>query len=148
MNGPLKLEARTPEDLAVISAVLQDATLRVGDIAWLRGARRFAAVLNRYRWETGADERSRSTPGERVRAGLHVDFVLRTASRYMPRHEPDHVLDLLAIRVEPGEDLAARIDLVFAGGPEIRLDVEYIEARLVDLTPPWRARRRPEHVME
>lgn len=145
MKGPLKLEARTAEDLAVISAVLQDATLRVGDIAWLGGARRFAAVLNRYRWENDVGESAR---GERVRAGLRIDFVLRTASRNLPRDLPDRVLDLLAIRAEPGEEGAARLDLVFAGGAEIRLEVECIEARLADLTAPWRASRRPEHVVE
>lgn len=148
MNKALKLEALTKDDIEVMSAVLQDATLRVGDIAWLRGPRRFAAVLNRYCWEQEGDGRPRRAPGERVRAGLHIDGVLRTASRNVPRQALDHVMELLAIRAEPGADGAARIDLVFAGGAEIRLDVECIGARLDDLSDPWPALRRPEHAAE
>ena len=46
----LKLIAFDADDLAVISAHLQDAVLKVGDIAYLPRERRFAAVGNRFDW--------------------------------------------------------------------------------------------------
>ena len=53
----LKLVALDPEDLAVLSAHLQDAIAKVGDIAYLPKEKRFAMVLNRFDW-TGADGNS------------------------------------------------------------------------------------------
>ena len=49
----LRLVAFDPEDLAVISAHLQDSLLRVGDIAYLPKERRFAIQVRRYDWEAG-----------------------------------------------------------------------------------------------
>src|ERR1700736_6558467 len=46
----LKLFAFDADDLAVISANLQDALLRVGDLAWLPAQQRFVAVCNRFDW--------------------------------------------------------------------------------------------------
>ncbi len=46
----LKLIALDADDLKVISAHLQDAVLRVGDIAYLPRERRFAALGNRFDW--------------------------------------------------------------------------------------------------
>ena len=44
----LKLIALDVDDLAVISAHLQDAVLQVGDIAYLPRDKRFAAIANRF----------------------------------------------------------------------------------------------------
>ena len=51
----LRLLAEDEEDLKIISAHVQDAVVRVGDLAYLPKARRFALLLNRYRWEDDAD---------------------------------------------------------------------------------------------
>ena len=51
---PLKLIALDEEDLAVVSSHLQDAVVRVGDMAYLPSKKRFAAVLNRFDWENRA----------------------------------------------------------------------------------------------
>jgi len=47
----LRLLARDEEDLAVISAILQDALIPVSEMAYLPDERRFALVANRFRWE-------------------------------------------------------------------------------------------------
>ncbi|MGF1606971.1 MAG: DUF2948 family protein [Rhodothalassiaceae bacterium] len=140
---PLRLLARTAEDVPVLSAMLQDAAVRVGDIAYLPAERRFAAALNRYRWE--ARRRAVNPAGERVRAGLHIDYVLAAKTMGIPFDDPDIVLNLLAIAVQPDEDEAATLTLTFSGGAAVRLDVECIEAVLEDLTKPWRARKTPSH---
>lgn len=149
----LKLMAESRQDLEVISAFLQDAAVKVADLVWLPDQHRFAAVLNRYRWEREA------TPGtgggrkggrgarqsERVRAGLRFEGVLKVSYQNIPRQSPDHVLGLLTIEMEDGDDGAGQLTLAFSGYASIRLEVECIEAYLEDLTRPWRALGKPDH---
>lgn len=140
----LRLKAESRADMEVISTFLQDAAMKVGDLAWQPGQHRFAAVLNRYRWEGTGPSRKKSK-SERVRAGLRVEGVLSASYQNIPMHDPDHVLGLLAIEMEEDEDGAGRLTLACSGFASIRLEVECIEAYLEDLTRPWRATNEPEH---
>lgn len=150
---PLKLRAEDAEDVTVLAACLQDATLRVADIAWQPKQRRFALVLNRFRWE---DERQAdagrrlilAVPHMRVAAGLHFDGVLNVQSSGIDRNDGRAVLELLSILAEPGEDGAAVLTMVFAGGGALRLDVECIDAQMQDIGAPFPVRRVPQHRME
>ncbi|ACL59785.1 DUF2948 family protein [Methylobacterium nodulans] len=136
----LKLAALDPDDLAVISAHLQDAVLRVGDLAYLPKERRFALVAHRFDWEApeGAAPRRRLT-------GLHFDRVLSVRCRGISREAPDTALELLAITFDPGEAPSGTATLVFAGGAAIRLELECVEASMKDLGPVWEAESRPVH---
>lgn len=138
------LAAEDAEDLQVISARLQDAVARVGDLVWLPKSRRFAALFNRFQWETAEKRRNENL---RVRSGLHFDGVASAKSFRINRGDPDAVLSLLAVRYTPKgpDDPAGVIELTFAGGGAIRLDVECIDAGLSDVSGPWAARGRPEH---
>jgi hypothetical protein len=135
----LKLAAADAEDLEVLSARLQDATAKLKNITWLPRTRRFAMVVNRYRWESGKSQR--------VRAGLHFDGVLKVQSQNIKMGAGEAVVSLLAIGFTPGgdEDPGGVVDLTFAGGGTIRLTVECIDAELADLTQPWAARGTPNH---
>jgi hypothetical protein len=141
------LAAQDADDLQVISARLQDAVARVGDLVWLPKARRFAALVNRFKWETAE---TRKGDNLRVRAGLHFDGVLSVRSHNVLRGAPDAVVSLLAIRFTPksGEDPGGTVDLIFAGGGAIQLEVECIDAGLSDVSGEWAARGRPEHQTE
>ena len=142
-DKPLKLSAEDPQDLTVISACLQDAVTRRSAITYQRAQRRFAAVFNRFQWEgDGAHEREKS--GTRVRTGIHFEGVLQVQTRGLPSR-PEAVMELLAIRCEPGADGTATVILDFAGGGAIRLEVECIECYLSDLGRSWQALRRPTH---
>jgi hypothetical protein len=144
----LKLMAESRPDLEVISTFLQDAAVKVSDLAWQPDQHRFAAVLNRYRWELEGEKSKDGSKPERVRTGLRFEGVLKASYRNIPLQDPDHVLGLLAIEVEEGEDGAGRLTLACSGYASIRLEVECIEAYLEDLTPPWRALGRPEHAVD
>ncbi|GJE03851.1 DUF2948 family protein [Methylobacterium isbiliense] len=138
----LKLAALDADDLAVVSAHLQDAILRAGDLAYLPRERRFALVARRFDWTA-----PEGTPPRRRLTGLHFDRVLGVRARGVPRDEPDAVLELLAITFEPGESPSGTATLVFAGGAAIRLDLECIEAGMKDLGPVWEAESRPVHAV-
>ena len=138
----MKLAAADREDLEVLSARLQDAAGKLKDFAWLPRQRRFACVLNRYRWEDAKGLR-----GTRVRAGLKFDGVLDVKSQNLKRGAPDAVVSLLAIKYTGNaeQDPGGVIELLLGGGGTIRLTVECIDAELSDLTGPWEARARPVH---
>jgi len=138
------LAAEDAEDLQVISARLQDAVARLGDLVYLSKSRRFAALFNRFKWEGG------ERVNLRVRAGLHFDGVLSVKSRQLKRGAPDAVVSLLAITFTPKKegDPSGTVELVFAGGGAMMLEVECINAGLADVSGEWAARGRPEHENE
>ncbi|WP_298728625.1 DUF2948 family protein [uncultured Ferrovibrio sp.] len=150
---PLRLRAEDVEDITVLSACLQDATLRPVDMTYQPRQRRFALVLNRFRWEDEgrADAKRRlirATPHIRVAAGLHFDGVLKVQSTGIDRQDSKTVLELLSILAEPREDPAAQLTLVFAGGGAVKLDVECIDAQMQDIGTPFPVRRVPQHKVE
>jgi hypothetical protein len=146
MTDGLRLKAETTEDLEVISACLQDALTHAGEMRFLPKSRRFAATFNRYKWEHDAagepsDGRNRFW---RVRTGLHFDTVRSVQAYAMPSAGSQLVLELLSITAMAQDD-GVEIALVFAGGGEMRLTCECIDAHLSDIGAPWPAKRRPEH---
>lgn len=134
---PLRLLAQDPEDLEVISAAMQDAVLKVGDISYEAKARRLTIGFNRYRWEAAGNER--------VRAGLQLGGVLQVQARKIRRGARDAVLELLALTFTPGDAPGGVITLSFAGGGDLRATVECVEAVLADVSTPWPTPRTPAH---
>jgi len=139
-HEPLRLLAEDEDDLAVISAALQDAVAKVGDIEWDAKGRRFTLALNRYLWETPA-----GLLGNRIRAGLQFGSVLSVKSRNLRREASDAVVELLAVSFEPGEAPGGSIRLAFAGGGDLELTVECVDAALADVSAPWPTPSTPAH---
>src|SRR5665213_2657877 len=108
----LRLLAQDADDLAVISAALQDAVTRIGDIQWEPGARRLTLAFNRFRWE------AEGGAGERVRAGLQLGGVLDVKARHLRQGAKDAVVELLPLTVEAGETPGGLITFAFAAGGE------------------------------
>lgn len=146
----LKLIALDSDDLNVISAHLQDAVLRVGDMAFLPRERRFAVVVNRFDWETAAGKVKSGAKDslERRRSGLRFERVLGAKVHDIDLKDSSAALALLAIVFEPSAEpgsAAGDVTLTFSGGAAIRLAVECVEAEMKDLGAVWKARRAPSH---
>jgi hypothetical protein len=141
----LKLAALDEEDLAVVSACVQDAVLKVGDVDWRPREKRLLVNLRRFCWESGAAPRQNF---ERHLACLHFARVERVKSCNIRRDDPDAVLSLLALRFEPGEAPGGTVSLLFSGGGELRAEVECLEVGLTDLGAAWATERRPEHALD
>ena len=137
----LKLLALDGEDLDVISATTQDAVVRVAEMGFAKGDRRFALLMNRYAWEEAGKK------GQRRRAALHFDRVNDVKVAGIDTNAREGVLELLAIAFEPNtpSDPAGSVELRFAGGGTVRLEVECLEARMQDLGAAWAAKMKPEH---
>jgi hypothetical protein len=138
-NEPLRVIAQDADDLAVIAAALQDAVTKIGDIRYEPAGRSLTLALNRFRWETGAQR------GERIRTALQLGCVLSVKQRKLRQDAPDAVLALLSIDFEPGEAPGGTVAFVFAGGGDLRCEVECIDAAVADVSAPWPARSTPEH---
>jgi hypothetical protein len=139
----LRVAAIDEEDLAILSAYVQDAVLKVGDMVYLPKERRFAVAMNRFIWEKAGDGRREDY--ERRRAALTFDRVERVKTSGIDRARPDAVLELLAVSFTVSDAPAGYVTLVFAGGAAVRIDVEVIEARLADLGTAWATRAKPSH---
>lgn len=136
----LKLAALDTEDLVVLSAHAQDATVRPAAIVHDAQARRLLVPMNRFAWETKAARRKLFPRYERRNALLHIDGVTHVTSRGLDRSAADAVVPLLSIAHEDGA-----IVLAFGGGAVLRASVEAIEVRLTDLGGAWQTRKRPRH---
>ncbi|MGH1331499.1 MAG: DUF2948 family protein [Paracoccaceae bacterium] len=136
-DQPLHLKALDAEDLAVISALAQDAILPAPEMRFDMDRRRFALLLNRFRWEDVPAAQTRGRPPERVQTLLWFEDVLSVASTGIDRNDPDLILSLLAISFTPGVDGTGRIELTLAGDGAIALNVEALDATIKDVTRPY-----------
>ena len=138
----LKLRAESLEDLTIFGGYVQDAIIRVEDMAWLPKHNRFAFVANRFMWERAKD--TSTTPYFRTRCGLHFETVTAVQTRGIPMTKKDHVLNLLTLHAVE-QDNRVLISLACAGGADIRLEAEVIDAELRDLGTPWETPNLPQH---
>lgn len=139
---PINLVARDSDDLAVMSALVQDAVLVAGDMRYSKSKRRFALLINRFRWEDGAMRRP-----ERVRSLLLLADVTAVQGQGVDRADPGLVLSLLQLGFAPGADGTGTVTLTFAGDGALALAVEALEVTLKDVTQPYLApsRQTPAH---
>ncbi|WP_412552428.1 DUF2948 family protein [Shimia sp. MIT1388] len=146
-DHPLNLGALDAEDLQVVSTLAQDAIFPASEMQWLPKERRFAVLLNRFRWEdkTAAERRKRSV--ERVQSLFVVDNVVSVASQGVERGDADTILSVLSVSFEAGEDADGAVILTLAGDGAIRLKVEALEVTLKDVTRPYIApsKSTPSH---
>jgi hypothetical protein len=141
-SEPLKLIALDRDDLEVISAHLQDAVVKIGEILWRPAENRVVIALNRFDWEAAQD----AIPSwQRRRAALRFDRVMSCKCRDLDCGAKAQVLNLLAIEFSETDAPAGIVTLLFSGGGALRLEVECLEVEAVDLGPVWTTARCPEH---
>jgi hypothetical protein len=140
---PVALRALEADDVPVISALIQDAVFPITEMTWDRKRRRFALLLNRFRWE----ERGGKDGPQRTQAVLAVEDAMKVASQGIDRADKDTILSLLALEWTPGEDGAGRLTLTLAGDGAIAVEVEALELTLKDVTRPYHAPsgKTPDH---
>jgi len=137
----MKIAALDESDLAVISAHLQDAVMRVGDLHWMKAAGKLALVANRFDHFA-----NKSGTGERRQCGIQISRVRHVTQRNIAMQDKAAIVCLLAMTFRPGAEAPdGVIELSFAGGGAVRVEVECIEVSMADLSQPWRARARPDH---
>ncbi|MBL6637447.1 MAG: DUF2948 family protein [Planktomarina sp.] len=142
MDKPLRLIAFDAEDLQVVSAMTQDAVWPAAQMAWHSKERRFAVLLNRFRWEAHS-----ASQAERVQSVLSFEDVKAVQTQGFDQRDSNLILSLLSITFIPATDGTGTCLLTLAGDGAIRLEVEALEAGLRDVTRPYvsPAKRAPSH---
>ncbi len=143
-----RLIAFDADDLAVISANLQDALIRVGDMAYLPASKQFAMIASRFDWVGAALKKAGSPCCERARTGLHFGRVLKVSCLGFHQKHQDLIVNLLDIGFQQTEPPAGYVEFVFSGGRALRLYVECLEAEIRDLGMRWKARSAPNHYID
>lgn len=138
----LKLVALDKDDLEVVSAHLQDALVKVGEILWRPAESRLVVGVNRFDWEAAHGEKKN---WQRRRSALRFDRVRSFKARNIEPADKERVLNLLAIEFAETQTPGGTVILSFSGGAALRLDVECIEAEAVDLGPVWATACCPDH---
>jgi len=141
MSNPLKLKAESAGDLAVLSAFVQDAILRVGEIVYNNKGRFITLRLSRFRHEN--DKKA-----ERIQSGLRIDSVLKIQSRGLDRTDPEAYAVLLSLNFEPSQekkDPSGIVHIVLAGGGEIAVKVECVDMILADTSESRTTDKLPLH---
>ena len=138
----LKFAVLDEEDLEVVSTHLQDAVVKVADVLWRAGENRVVVALNRFDWESAQADRPEY---RRRRSALRFERVLSFKCRSLDPAGKDAVLNLLAVEFAETDAPSGIVSLIFSGGGIMRLEVECLEAELVDLGPVWSAAKCPVH---
>ena len=135
----LHLTAFDAEDLAVISAQMQDAVIRFGDVKYMIRQRQFVLVANRFAWDALPDK-------QRRRAGLQIVDITGVKRQGPPSLTPDAILSLLSITFSGDDDaLRGTLTLSFSGGHVFALKVDCIDVHMDDLGPAWSTETAPDH---
>ncbi len=139
----LKLLALDAEDLAVVSAHLQDAVFKTDGLAFDARQHVFSVVVNRFVWENAA---SRGKSFERRRAVVAFKRVNAVRSLGIDRKDTSAVFSLLAINFTPkGEGPEGTLEVVLSGNASVALDVECVEVQLADTGGAWETSLKPRH---
>jgi len=144
---PLRLIAQDPDDVPVISALVQDAVFPATEMRFDAKRRQFALLVNRFRWEDRARAERAGRPYERVQSLLVANDARAVASSGIDRGDADIVLSLLSLDFAPGPDGTGTLTLWLAGDGAVRIDVECLDLALRDVTRPYVAPsgKAPQH---
>jgi Protein of unknown function (DUF2948) len=140
---PVKFVALDRDDLEVVSTHLQDALVKVSDVMWRPHEKRLIVALSRFDWL--AAECCSNPELRRCRSALRFERVNSCKCRSVNPVARDAVLNLLAVEFAETDAPGGVVTLFFSGGGALRLEVECLEAELVDLGPSWPADCRPVH---
>src|ERR1700736_2318975 len=91
--APRKLIALDEDDLAVISAHVQDARLKIGNIVWRQGEKRVVIALERL----DLDQELDGELPEHLLSALRFDRVLAVKSRNVDMANPEASIELIGL---------------------------------------------------
>jgi len=149
----LKLVALDKDDIEVVSAHAQDGLVTVKDIFWQPDARRFVMAFSRFDWMSAVNAAgAKPVGGEadipdyyRCRTALRFERVSACQCRDFDQTDKEATLNLLAVEFAEHAAPAGTVMLTFSGGGAIRLEVECLEAELIDLGEVYAAATCPNH---
>ena len=146
----LKLAIKDQDDLLVLSSLLQDATVLIGDMGYDADRGQFMMVAARYCHDEQDDPKDSiensikdgidAGRGHRRLIGINFDQIKGLKRKGFSPNDSDDVLNLLAIQAEDDH-----IDMIFAGAAMLRLECDAIRVYAADLGEGWSTGFEPKH---
>ena len=130
----LNLRAEKNDDLVVLSALSQDAIIKISNMTWAKKKKRFIILMTRYCWEFNEVSYPSSTDNKRVNSILSFDTVFSVKSKGIDQSKSETLLCLLTFKHQHSKNKEGKIELLFSGGGNITLWVECIEVILKDVS--------------
>ena len=112
----LSLRAEDEEDFAVISALLQDAEVKLRDMTFVKDECKFIVLVNRFVRESQTENVIQQGTMNRVQTGLCFDGVKSVRTRDIIREDRNILLRFLSVSYVQEE-----VALIFSGGGAIKL---------------------------
>ncbi len=137
-DSALYLGALTPDDVDVISTILQDSIFYINDMAWLKKKRQVAVLVNRFRWENKSEYIEQNSAPERVKSLLIIDNVLNISSQGIDRSDSSAPLNLLNLDLKKTKKNMF-LTLILSNFGAIRFELDAIELSIKDVTRPYQA---------
>ena len=148
----LRLLAHDGDDVAVLSALLQDAIIPGSDMNFDRQLNEFIIVANRFCWELGPCGDVKSSDGkpiyERRLCGIRIARVRSVQHYNWPEKRQYGLFNLLALGLVDMAEQAgdgAVLQFQFSGGSSLRLNVDDIDIVLADLDVGHPTSLQPAH---
>ena len=132
----LSLQARTSDDIKILSALLQDALIAAADMIFEKTDGTFMLVANRFCWELQNEPQQM-----RCMCGIKFGNVRNVRMRGL-NPKKTQFYNLLAIEYEEAEE---HVVLVFSGGGGIQLEISNVLVVVKDLAAPHPSFARPDH---
>lgn len=132
MNTTLKLAVHDIKDLTVLSSLLQDATVLVGDMGYDADDHQFLMVAARFFYE---DDQKR-----RRLIGVNFSDITSVKRHGIDLSRKEDVLSLLSITFS-----GMSVDLTFSGDAMLKLETQQIKAFAADLDEGWVTHFEPAH---
>ena len=148
----LRLLAYDVDDVAVLSALLQDAIIPGSDMSFDRQLNEFVIVANRFCWELGPCGDVKSSDGkpiyERRLCGIRIARVRSVQHHNWPGTRQYELFNLLALGLMDMAEKAtdgAVLQFEFSGGSCLRLNVDDVDVVLADLDVGHPTSLQPAH---
>ena len=148
----LRLLAADEDDLAVASALLQDAIIPGVDISFNRDDRQFILIANRFCWEQPALKDITSAGGKPVRerrlCAVRLSHVVSVQRQNWPDNHKEVLFNMLALH-QPGVaetgGTVQQLQMDFSGGASLRMTVDKLDLIVADLNAGHPTSLYPQH---
>ncbi len=132
MSTAIKLAAYDMRDLTVLSSLLQDATVLIGDMGYDANDQQFLMVAARFLNEDGQNRRRLM--------GVNFSDITSVKRHGIDLSRKEDVLSLLSITFS-----GMSVDLTFSGDAMLKLETDQIKAFAADLDEGWVTHFQPTH---
>ena len=138
----LRLQAVSASDLEVLSALMQDSIVPIGDILYTPSQKKIIMMVQRFRWELikDAEKKEELSAYQRCLCVLKIDGVESVRTQFIDINDRSQFLNFLSFYLNN-----KHLDLQFSGSKTIRIDINALKLTAEDVGKSWPSSKRPIH---